>query len=54
MDDGTGDFIVYWIRTRDEVLPVDASLGYALSMAFRTGARGFLSLLLQGTEAPPG
>lgn len=53
MDDDDGDFLVYWISTRDRALPIDASLGYALSIAFRTGALGVWSMLLRGAEALP-
>ncbi|WP_158887489.1 hypothetical protein [Amycolatopsis anabasis] len=53
MDDDEGDFIVYWIQERRNVLPADAAIGYALSVAFRTGAMGFFSLLTRGAEALP-
>lgn len=53
MDDDEGDFIVYWIQTRERVLSADAAIGYALSVAFRTGALGFWSMLLRGAEALP-
>ncbi|GAA1959532.1 hypothetical protein GCM10009754_32560 [Amycolatopsis minnesotensis] len=53
MDDDEGDFIVHWIQTRERVLSVDAAVGYALPVAFRTGALGFWSMLLRGAEALP-
>ncbi|GAA1033624.1 MULTISPECIES: hypothetical protein [Amycolatopsis] len=50
MDDEDGDFLVQWLVNRDDTEPADAAIGYALAVAFRTGAMGFLSLLINGAE----
>jgi hypothetical protein len=48
--DVEGTFTVYWQTERDDSQPADAAIGYALSMAFRTGARGIFDVLLNGSE----
>lgn len=51
--DGEGTFAVYWQADRDDSQPADAAIGYALSVAFRTGALGIFSVLLNGSENVP-
>jgi hypothetical protein len=51
--DGEGKFTVHWQTERDDSQPADAAIGYALSVAFRTGALGIFSVLLNGTENVP-
>lgn len=53
MGDDEGDFLMQWLQKRDDSQPADAAIGYALSVAFRTGALGFFSLLVNGTEVLP-
>jgi hypothetical protein len=53
LDDADGTFVVHWQTDRDDSQPADAALGYALSAAFRTGATGIFSLLLNGSENVP-
>jgi hypothetical protein len=48
--DGEGRFTVHWQAERDDSQPADAAIGYALSVAFRTGAMGIFSVLLNGSE----
>ncbi|ATY13021.1 hypothetical protein CU254_23175 [Amycolatopsis sp. AA4] len=55
MDDEDGDFLVQWLVNRDDTEPADAAIGYALAVAFRTGAMSLFSMLLSGAEmAGPG
>ncbi|GAA3788712.1 hypothetical protein [Amycolatopsis tucumanensis] len=49
--DGDGDFIVYWLATRDETIAADAAVGYALSLAFGTGAHTMIGMILSGIGA---
>lgn len=51
--DGEGRFTVHWQAERDDSQPADAAIGYALSVAFRTGAMGIFSVLLNGSENVP-
>jgi hypothetical protein len=51
--DGEGKFTVHWQAERDDSQPADAAIGYALSVAFRTGALGIFSVLLNGSENVP-
>ena len=51
--DGEGKFTVHWHAERDDLRPADAAIGYALSVAFRTGALGILDVLLHGSENVP-
>jgi hypothetical protein len=51
--DGEGKFTVHWQAERDDSQPADAAIGYALSVAFRTGAMGIFSVLLNGSENVP-
>jgi hypothetical protein len=51
--DGEGKFAVHWRAGRDDSQPADAAIGYALSVAFRTGAMGIFSVLLNGSENVP-
>lgn len=53
MDDEDGDFLVQWLAKREDSQPADAAIGYALSVAFRTGAMGFFSLLINAAETMP-
>jgi hypothetical protein len=53
MDDADGEFTVHWQAERDDSQPADAAIGYALSVAFRTGAMGIFSVLLNGSEDVP-
>ncbi|OLF07057.1 hypothetical protein [Actinophytocola xanthii] len=50
---GDGTFTVYWQAEPDDAQPADAAIGYALSVAFRTGALGIFSVLLNGSENVP-
>jgi hypothetical protein len=55
MRDEDGDFLVQWLVERDDSQPADAAVGYALSVAFRTGAMSAHSALLHGlAELLPG
>lgn len=55
MDDEDGSFLVQWLVNRDDTEPVDAAIGYALAVAFRTGAMSLFGMLLSGAEmAGPG
>ncbi|MFC5286494.1 hypothetical protein ACFPM7_05475 [Actinokineospora guangxiensis] len=55
MGDEDGDFLVQWLINRDDTEGADAAIGYALSVAFRTGAMGLFTLLLNGADmAGPG
>ncbi|MBP2328061.1 hypothetical protein JOF56_008446 [Kibdelosporangium banguiense] len=47
MEDTNGEFSVGWLA--DDSQPADAAIGYALSVAFRTGAMGAISMLLNGS-----
>jgi hypothetical protein len=51
--DVDGKFTVHWQTERDDSQPADAAIGYALSAAFRTGAKGIFSVLLNGSENVP-
>ncbi|MFF0146025.1 hypothetical protein ATK36_0519 [Amycolatopsis sulphurea] len=51
--DVEGQFTVHWQAERDDAQPADAAIGYALSVAFRTGAKGIVSVLLNGSENVP-
>lgn len=46
-----GDFIVYWVAARDETTAADAAIGYALSLAFGTGAYTLVGMVLSGIGA---
>ncbi|CAM4102766.1 hypothetical protein KIPE111705_40410 [Kibdelosporangium persicum] len=52
MDDD-GKFTVHWLAERDDSQPADAAIGYALSVGFRTGAKGVFTVLLNGSENVP-
>lgn len=51
---GGDEFIVRWLVERDDTRPGDAAIGYALSVAFRTGAVGIITVLTNGSENVPG
>ncbi|MET0136458.1 MAG: hypothetical protein ABW215_22965 [Kibdelosporangium sp.] len=51
--DAEGEFTVRWQAERDDSQPADAAIGYALSVAFHTGAMGIFSVLLNGSENVP-
>lgn len=44
---------MFWQAGREESRPADAAIGYALSVAFRTGALGIFTVLLNGSENVP-
>lgn len=48
--DVEGTFAVHW---QAGSLPADAAVGYALSVAFRTGAEGIFGVLLNGSDVVP-
>lgn len=50
MDDEHGDFLVQWLVSRADTEPADAAIGYALAVAFRTGAANLVSALINGAE----
>ncbi|WP_435582286.1 hypothetical protein [Amycolatopsis thermoflava] len=51
--DTAGKFTVFWQARREDSRPADAAIGYALSAAFRTGALGIFTVLLNGSENVP-
>ncbi|ROS44140.1 hypothetical protein [Amycolatopsis thermoflava] len=51
--DTAGKFTVFWQARREDSRPADAAIGYALSTAFRTGALGIFTVLLNGSENVP-
>lgn len=53
MDDD-GEFLNQWLATRAEAQPRDAAVGYALAVAFGTGAHGFFSALTHFSDIIPG